>query len=116
MAFNHSSQGSTGSITPSHYLFKNAVVLFDLVPPYTAIDVQTKIKDDNDIRNSGGIKTRVPKGSRTLLTCFANMSLYRYRDVVEPELLSIGSTNRTYKSRFWRPLTTPLGTYVCGEH
>ena len=34
---------------------------------------------------SGGIKTRVPKGSRTLLTCFANMSLYRYRDVVEPD-------------------------------
>ena len=34
---------------------------------------------------SWGIKTRVPKGSRTLLTCFANMSLYRYRDVVETD-------------------------------
>ena len=45
----------------------------------------TKIRDIIDIRNSGGVKTRVPKGSRTLLTCFANMSLYRYRDVVEPD-------------------------------
>ena len=72
MALNHSSPGHYRVHYSLPLPLMRAVVLFDLVPPFTAMSITTKIKNAYHIRNSGETKNWDPIENRTLYSGVAS--------------------------------------------